>query len=244
MASEACCAAGAPLEQKYEPRGVVERVGDDLDVYFVGDAASTRAIVVGYDIFGFDVPQSRENCDRLADAGYRVAMPDHFRGKPWSHDRMGDEDKPALYEWIGTAGSHEVFAADVAAVRAVLAAGGARTFGYVGTCLGGLHAVRFAADAASWACAASVHGAMLSAELAEAVRVPVLVAPGSTDPPVDEMRAVLETRDFGGKCVYRQMGLPHGYYAARGDRSDPEVRAACDETTAFLVDFCNANMPE
>jgi hypothetical protein len=69
------------------PPGTVHRVGSsDLNVYDVmGDQGSTTnnnvAIIVLYDIRGFNVTNTRLFCERLAyEYKIRVLMPDFFRG--------------------------------------------------------------------------------------------------------------------------------------------------------------------
>ena len=44
----------------------------------------------------------RQVCDRLADAGMLVAMPDYFRGKPWPADKFPPPDRDEFMAWIGT----------------------------------------------------------------------------------------------------------------------------------------------
>ena len=69
------------------PLGTVHRVGSsDLNVYdVVGDHENTTnnsvAIIVLYDIRGFNVTNTRLFCERLAyEYKIRVLMPDFFRG--------------------------------------------------------------------------------------------------------------------------------------------------------------------
>ena len=44
-------------------------------------------------------------CDRFADAGFRVAMPDVFHGEPWPIDKYPpktDADWKKLMAWVGS----------------------------------------------------------------------------------------------------------------------------------------------
>jgi hypothetical protein len=52
-------------------------------------------------------------------------------------------------------------------------------------------------------CCAMVHAANLSPELAEKVTVPQCILPSGEDPSVDEVKAVLDKKDFGSDCVYK-----------------------------------------
>lgn len=50
---------------------------------------------------------TKQFCDILAkECGYKVVMPDFFRGEPWTDEKMGDMQ--ALIAWIGKVGSIEV----------------------------------------------------------------------------------------------------------------------------------------
>lgn len=52
---------------------------------------------------------TKQFCDVLANhCGYRVVMPDFFRGEPWSPEKMTPTDMPALMEWVGKVGTIDV----------------------------------------------------------------------------------------------------------------------------------------
>lgn len=57
-------------------------------------------------------------CDRLAEAGFNVAMPDYFRGSPWSIANFPPPDGAAFMAWIGEHGFSEVIEPDMQAVAA------------------------------------------------------------------------------------------------------------------------------
>ncbi len=71
------CRTLPPCESDYTPKGTMSKLGDDLDVYFVGEKGSAKAIVFQYDIFGVH-PCSQQVADLLAAQGFRVAMPGKF----------------------------------------------------------------------------------------------------------------------------------------------------------------------
>jgi dienelactone hydrolase len=77
----------AGLQTTYTPKGrtdtltAISAVGNaDLPVYLIGEG-KLNAIVVAYDIYGFStLTRTKQVCDKLAEAGYFVIMPDFFRG--------------------------------------------------------------------------------------------------------------------------------------------------------------------
>lgn len=46
------------------------------------------------------LPQFKQVCDKLAAAGYLVAGPDIFRGKPWSMDRFPPKPEDNFMPWL------------------------------------------------------------------------------------------------------------------------------------------------
>jgi hypothetical protein len=52
-------------------------------------------------------------------------------------------------------------------------------------------------------CCAMVHAANLSPELADKVTVPQCILPSGEDPSIDDVKAVLDKKDFGSDCVYK-----------------------------------------
>ena len=81
MASEACCRAGKPIPNAYGGNGTVQTV-DGLPLYVSG--SGSKAVIVIYDIFGFNEPPTngniRRHCDRLAEQGFVAVLPDFYRG--------------------------------------------------------------------------------------------------------------------------------------------------------------------
>jgi len=78
----ACCEGGVPpcgdASKDQMPRGELITLGGDLPCYEVGQGE--KAIIVVYDIFGFKNNRTKKVCDMISDHGYRVILPDFFRG--------------------------------------------------------------------------------------------------------------------------------------------------------------------
>ena len=56
MASEACCAAGKPLQHDYAPIGSLTRADDGTEIYITG--TGPRSVVLITDIFGLAYNQA------------------------------------------------------------------------------------------------------------------------------------------------------------------------------------------
>lgn len=77
-----CCPGALPVlpaeDSKYQPRGETLLLGGS-NCYAVGQNWGT-AVVVFHDVFGPDSGGHKMVCDRLADGGHYVIMPDFFEG--------------------------------------------------------------------------------------------------------------------------------------------------------------------
>ena len=80
-----CCTLPA-VESDYVATGKEVQLGDMI-IYETGDATSKRLLISVYDIFGFH-PNSKQLCDKIGQTGFRVIMPDFFRGSPWNSNNF------------------------------------------------------------------------------------------------------------------------------------------------------------
>ncbi|CBJ30749.1 conserved unknown protein [Ectocarpus siliculosus] len=245
MASAACCAAGPPVACDYTPKGTISKIGD-VDTYFVG--SGPKALVVVYDIFGFS-PQLKQVCDMFAAAGFNVAMPDFCKGNPWPLENFPPKDRSELGAWFGTTGKWEtsIRPTFIPAVAHMKEHRGAEVVGVTGFCWGGMIAMKAASldpDAEGGVKAGgTVHPAMLSAELAQDVKVPVLIMPSGEDPDHLPVKEVLDKKPFGDKCQYRRFDdMHHGFCAARGDWANAVQATRAAEAIDAFVKFYTANL--
>lgn len=80
------------------------------------------------------------------------------------------------------------------------------------------------------------------AEYSEAAQVPVCMLPAEGDV-VDDAKAVLDAKPFADKCVLQRFDdQVHGFLAARGDYSKPEVAAAAGKGIQILCSFFTSCM--
>merc|ERR1711933_557855 len=78
--TDSCCPPGSlPALQEDTARTLSGTVENKL-YYSAPPAASTKGIVVIYDVFGFSGGRIKSVCDQIALAGFHVAMPDVYEG--------------------------------------------------------------------------------------------------------------------------------------------------------------------
>ena len=100
-----CCSKLPPVKSDYVPEGQTVNIGD-FEIYETKDKTPNKVLICAYDIFGFH-PVTKQVADRLALAGFRVVMPDFFRGKPWPQERYPPANYEDLFKWIGEVGAWE-----------------------------------------------------------------------------------------------------------------------------------------
>lgn len=101
-----------PFTSDYTPTGTYFTVSvpdqPDLRVYSAGPADATKVLVCIYDIFALH-QNTLQGVDHLAAAsGFRVVLPDLFRGESWPVDNMPPkEGRQALTAWVQARGNWE-----------------------------------------------------------------------------------------------------------------------------------------
>ena len=137
--AEQCKAAGKPKLSQYKPKGKTTKLGD-LEIYEIG--VGKRAIILLYDIFGWNSVSKNvfEFADLLAKNGFRVIMPDHFRGEPCNiadFPPTSDLQKQAFASWKAGIGSTIVMRKDIyERVLPHLYASNVNDVGCIGFCWG------------------------------------------------------------------------------------------------------------
>ncbi|KAI8063016.1 dienelactone hydrolase family-domain-containing protein [Thamnidium elegans] len=176
--SKACCSL-PPVQSDYTPQGETENLGD-LPVYVVGPKDATKAIFVFYDIYGPTV-NTKQTCDILAkNCGWRVVLPDFFRGDYHIVHELGDKDK--LTKWWASTASTEVITPDVIRVENYLKEAGVKEAGFVGFCWGGKVSVQLTATLPFFIGAAIIHPSAVDIVDAENAGAPILNLPSKDEP--------------------------------------------------------------
>ncbi|CAF1298949.1 unnamed protein product, partial [Didymodactylos carnosus] len=207
------------------PLGTVHGLeGSDLNVYDVaGDENTTTtnkvAVIVLYDIRGFNVTNTRLFCERLAyEYKIRVLMPDFFRNQP-----------TAAATWPRVE-------QDLLTVNTYLSQNYSK-LAVIGFCWGGLRVMKACGNGNnnSWTMTPyftgiSIHGSGLNVQDAEVLQAPMLFIRAGNDPPLDNITAVLDQKPFGSECEYKVYeNMRHGFVSAGANYSDPANVAAIDD---------------
>ncbi|KAI9491664.1 dienelactone hydrolase [Zychaea mexicana] len=237
MSSLKACCTIPPVDSDYQPVGTVENVGDiQLPTYVVGPKDAKKALLVIYDVFGFH-NNTKQFCDVLAkNCGYKVVMPDFFRGKPLVPEDMGDVDR--VMAWIGKVGSMEVIQPQVEVVRQWLQEQGVVEGGLVGFCWGAKISVQITAVDSFFGGASLIHPSFVDVKDAEKAGAPVLALPSKDEPDMTEYMNVLAKKPFGDKCAHQRFDdMHHGFAAARGNWSDELNRKRATEAIQLTANF-------
>ncbi|CAF1066942.1 unnamed protein product [Adineta steineri] len=213
------------------PLGTVHSIsGSDLKVYdVVGDNGTTInnnvAMIVLYDIRGFNVTNTRLFCERLAyEYKIRVLMPDFFRDQPTANATW-----PRVEQ-------------DLLTVNTYLQSQKYTKIGLIGFCWGGLRTMKACGNGnnVSWTntpffTGISIHGSGLNVPDADVLQVPMLFIRAGNDPSFDSITAVLNQKPFGNKCEYKvYQNMTHGFVSAGANYLNPENVAAIDDVHGKL----------
>ncbi|CAF3422266.1 unnamed protein product [Rotaria socialis] len=225
------------------PKGQVVRV-DNVDVYTVGsneNSANDLSVIVIYDVFGFNVSQTRVFCDRLS-AQYKVqvAMPDFFRGKTASPHLENLSDVLSLI------GNWSQVSSDLNTVASWLRKKSTtHRVALVGFCWGGLQVARACSNLSSqFFTGISIHGAWLTEDEVRNLQQPVLFIAAGDDPPLQpNISSVIEqwtSPRVAGQCQYETYSnMAHGFVSTGANYSNTENVKAIDSVHETVRDYLN-----
>ncbi|TIA74922.1 hypothetical protein E3P91_00688 [Wallemia ichthyophaga] len=243
--SAACCSIPPVIDQtNYQPKGQYEKVGYFNKAYVTGPADSKTVLVGIYDIFGY-FNQTLQGADILADKGYRVVLPDFFRGKPFPLEKFppGNEaDQSELGKFFSTVAAPPARIPELINISGELRAKHDKV-GLVGFCWGAAIALNAATqDAKLFDAVAVLHPAMLDAGVVEKVKTPIGFFP-SKDEDGSEVKKVIDilsSNEFKEKNVYHHFNTEkaiHGFAAARCNLQDEEAKKVYVEAYERLTTF-------
>jgi len=254
MTTKACCEGGVP-DTKASAEGLCGKTvelespvtGKTLTCYEVGQEGD-KAVIVAYDIFGFSVARTKEVCDQIAKAGFRVILPDFFRGTDvlkefGTFPPAGGMN--AVVEWVTKtapldATVKEVFEVVIKHLESTCTSPSVDV-GMVGFCWGGKIAMLSSAQERIKA-SVGIHPSFLKPEDAANAKCPQMLLPAGNDPPIGPIWDALQSKPFADKCfkkVFEKM--PHGW-SLRSDMSDPEQGPQANEAIKLAIQFFKDNL--
>jgi len=239
---QACCTL-KPVESSYTPKGKDTKLGD-LVIYETGDSLSPNLLICLYDIFGVH-PVTQQVCDKLGDAGWRVIMPDFFRGKPFPQENFPPKDRQIIMDFVSTTGSWDkVVRQDMVQLFQHYQSQGVKKIGTFGFCWGSKMGVQVAKEFATETSAAVlIHPAFVAPEEGDKVLTPVLSLPTKDDDDMVAFNEKVKAR-FGedGSGHHRFEDIHHGFCSARGDLENELNRKRVDEALALTNAFFKRHM--
>ncbi|KAK2746491.1 hypothetical protein FQN57_003117 [Myotisia sp. PD_48] len=249
--SKACCSIPPVVSSGYEKKGQFVTI-NGMKTYVTGPESATEAILVIYDIFGF-FDQTIQGADIIAlsdpERKYRVFMPDFFDGEPadisW-YPPQTEEHQAKLGNFFGTKAVPQNTLSRIPAVleeansKFSPAGTGFKAWGLLGYCWGGKMVALSSGADSSFKAAVQCHPAMMDAQDAEKVAIPMAVLASK-----DEDAAVVEQYKKNlkvAKFVETWSTMIHGWLAARGDLKDPEVVKEYENGYKVVVQFFHDHM--
>ncbi|KAL1960469.1 hypothetical protein VTO42DRAFT_7768 [Malbranchea cinnamomea] len=243
--SKACCSIPPVVASGYEKKGKFIEV-NGLKTYVTGPEDANKAILVVYDIFGF-FDQTIQGADILSTSDpeqkYRVFMPDFFEGSPadisW-YPPQTEEQKQKLGHFFQTKApppdTLSRIPGIVAAANKLHPSGSfSGGWGIVGYCWGGKITSLAAGKDSLFKAAAQCHPAMVDPNDATKVTIPMalLASKDEDEPTIEAYKANLKVPHH---VDYYKTQI-HGWMAARGDLSDPEVRKQYEHGYKTVLGF-------
>mmetsp|Transcript_32408 Transcript_32408/g.29210 ORF Transcript_32408/g.29210 Transcript_32408/m.29210 type:complete len:250 (+) Transcript_32408:75-824(+) len=238
-----CCPIGSEpqLSTDYKPKGKEDKLGD-LPIYTIG--SGDKAIIVAYDIYGYNGGRTRLICDQLADAGFNVILPDFYRGDAWPTEKPIDDSLAKFilaYPW-------EKVQKDLHDhVYPYLEKQGAKTIGMIGFCWGAWVIFK-EAEGDKLTCGVSCHPSIRASnffgeseiDMTKKVKSPQCLLSAGNDPDNvkdgGEVLKILEEK-FPGKCLFKTYpNSAHGF-VCRGDLSNKDTAADVKDAMTNAVEY-------
>ncbi|KAI4523075.1 hypothetical protein K525DRAFT_255012 [Schizophyllum commune Loenen D] len=242
--NKACCSI-PPVASDYKPKGTIKPYAQFKNVYVTGPEDSQNAIVCVYDIFGF-FPQTQQGADLLSSTLKTVVyMPDFFEpDAPYPIAEFPPKDEAGqkkLQAFFGsTAAPPKATANLIEFAKKLKEQGKQKVFAY-GFCWGGKVVISAGGEGTPLDAVSIVHPAMLSADDASKLTVPLGIYPSKDEPKEEEYEKILEVlskKPFASKVDGKYYpNMFHGWAAARGDLKNEENKKEYEDVYNRLAQF-------
>ncbi|WPG97555.1 putative aim2 family protein c30d10.14 [Acrodontium crateriforme] len=246
--SHACCTVPPVTGIEYTPKGEYITI-QGMRTYATGPKDAKVALLYIYDIFGMDFKQTLRGADILAhgdkERPYQVFIPDFFDGKPADISWYPPDTKEKgekLGEFFSTLAAPPKTLERIPKVLDEIKSqrSSISKWGVVGFCWGGKIVNLTSQKDTPWTAAAACHPAMVDANDAAAITIPIAMLPSK-----DESKEDLEKWEKAIKVKNAVEWYPnqvHGFMAARGDLNDPAVAADYQKAYGYLLNWFHENI--
>ncbi|KAI9292212.1 alpha/beta-hydrolase [Neoconidiobolus thromboides FSU 785] len=238
---KACCTL-PPVVSNYEPKGNKAKV-EDFEYYIIGEEHK-KTIFCCYDIFGFH-NNTLQFVDLLSQAGYRVIVPDFFRGKPWSLDNFPPKNYQELKQWgfVDNNWENRVYKDLQVLIKHFNIDTEKDQTGIIGFCWGGKMVVEaLKLSKPIFKAGAALHPAALTEQDFKEINYPFLFIPTKDEseiiPFFDQIKPSALTQSE--KHEFTQTF--HGFAAARGDFTNEENRKLTTDAINITATFFSKHL--
>ncbi|KAE9609565.1 hypothetical protein Lal_00006851 [Lupinus albus] len=233
MSGAECCSNPPTLEASVGV-GEVHKLGG-LPSYLTGSPNSEHAILLVSDIFGYEAPNLRKLADKVAAAGYYVAVPDFLAADPYNPH---NPHRPLLV-WIKDHGTDEGFEAAKLVIED-LKSKGVSSIGAAGFCWGAKVVVELSKSKLIQA-AVHLHPSFVTVDDIKGVDIPTAILGAEIDnisPPVliKQFEEVLAAKSEVESYVKIFAKVAHGW-TVRYNTEDAEAVKAAEESHQILLDW-------
>ncbi|EXB95848.1 hypothetical protein L484_010047 [Morus notabilis] len=236
MSGPECC-SNPPTLNPSSGAGHVQKLGG-LDSYVTGTPSSKLAVLLVSDVYGYEAPNLRKLADKIAAAGFFVAVPDFFHGDPFV---AGDASRP-LPVWLKDHGTDKGFE-EAKPVTEDLKSKGFSAIGAAGFCWGGKVVVELSKFTNFIQAAALLHPSFVAVDDIKEVKVPIAILGGERDqisppPLVKQFEEVLKAKPEIDSFVKIYPGVAHGWtirYDVRNEAACKRADEAHRDLLAWLI---------
>ncbi|KAF8746235.1 hypothetical protein AX14_000034 [Amanita brunnescens Koide BX004] len=243
---DAACCSIPPVCSSYSPKGAFKSFANFQRVYVAGPDLddSEHAIICVFDIFGY-FPQTQQGADIIASAlKTTVYMPDFFEPhSPFPAEKFPPNTPDAKAElqafFAGTANP-------TATLNKLIAFGhnleaiGKKKIGVYGFCWGGKVTLVAGQEYTPFTSLAIIHPAMLSAEDAQKLTIPLAIYISNDEPLVEynKILRILAEKPFAVQNDHKHYtNMFHGWAAARGNLENAGNKKEYEDVYTRLAAF-------
>ncbi|XP_024025898.1 endo-1,3;1,4-beta-D-glucanase isoform X1 [Morus notabilis] len=229
------CGSNPPTLNASSGAGHVEKLGG-LDSYVTGFPISKHAVILVSDVYGYQAPNLRKLADKIAAAGFFVAVPDFFHGEPYDPNNTS-RPKDA---WLNDHRPEKGFEEAKPLIKD-LKSKGFSAIGVAGFCWGAKVVIELAKFTNFIQAAALLHPSFVIVDDIKEVKVSTAILGAEHDnlsppPLVKQFEKVLSAKPEINTFVKIYPGVAHGW-TVRYDVKDEAASKRAEEAHKDLLEF-------